>query len=53
METKSDPSGNEYNYQVDLGKTYLVKATKTGYSVDSLEVPMNEETVKQIGYDVT
>lgn len=53
LETKSDPNGNEYNYLVDLGKTYLVKATKLGFSVDSLEVPMNDETVKQFGYDVT
>lgn len=53
LETKNDPKGNEYNYSVDLGKTYFVKATKPGYSVDTVEVPIDEKTVKEIGYDVS
>jgi len=53
LETKSDPNGNEYNYAADLGKTYLAKATKAGYSMDSLEVPMTIETIKEFGYDIT
>lgn len=51
--TKSDPKGNEYNYEALLGKTYFVKATKKDYSPDSLEVPMDEATVKEYGYDVS
>jgi hypothetical protein len=51
--TKNDPNGNEYNYAVDLGKTYFVKATKSGHSTDTLEVAINEATVKEYGYDVS
>lgn len=51
--TKNDPNGNEYNYAVDLGKTYFVKATKPGHSSDTLEVAINEATVKEYGYDVS
>ena len=53
LDTKSDPNGNEYNYSAVLGKTYFVKATKQDYSIDSLEVPMDEATVKEFGYDVS
>jgi tetratricopeptide (TPR) repeat protein len=53
LETKNDPNGNEYNYAVDLGKTYFVKATKPGHSTDTLEVAINEATVKEYGYDVS
>lgn len=53
LETKNDPNGNEYNYAALLGKTYFVKATKAGYSSDTLEVPMNDATVRDYGYDVS